>query len=107
MAREREVLQISAAPCSLLGETAQTIWNALRAGRLGPVRLVYAEMDEGMVFRMPYVRWKSASGAPWPYRDEFTVGTIIEHAGYILTWLPAFFGPVMSVAGFSACLIPE
>ena len=61
------------------------------------MRLVYAEMDEGMVFRMPYQRWASASGAPWPYRDEFEVGTTIEHAGYVVSWLPALFGPATTV----------
>ena len=100
-------LSIAAAPCSLLGETAQTLWKALRNDAIGTVRLVYAEMDEGMVFRMPYQQWTSASGAQWPARDEFEVGTIIEHAGYIVTWLPAFFGPVVSVAGLSAALVPE
>ena len=106
LARERGV-HISAAPCSLLGETAQTIWRALRRERLGQVRLVYAEMDEGMVHRMPYRKWLSASGAPWPYEDEFELGTVIEHAGYVLSWLPAFFGPARAVCGFSSTINPE
>lgn len=100
-------LLLSVAPCSLLGETAQTVWRALREGVVGTVRLVYAEMDEGMVFTMPYRRWASASGAPWPYRDEFEVGTTIEHAGYVVSWLPAFFGSVRTVSGFSANLFPD
>lgn len=91
----------------MLGETAQTIWKALREQAIGQVRLVYAEMDEGMVYKMPYKHWKSASGAPWPYKDEFEVGTTIEHAGYVLTWLPAFFGPAKTVTGFSATLAPD
>ena len=100
-------LSLSCAPCSLLGETAQTIWRALRRDEVGTVRLVYAEMDEGMVFRMPYRRWVSASGAAWPFRDEFEVGTVLEHAGYVVTWLPAFFGPATEVTGFAASLVPE
>src|SRR5215468_9141374 len=36
-------LEIGGAPCSLLGETAQTLWKALRDNKIGPVRLVYAE----------------------------------------------------------------
>lgn len=97
--------QISSAPCSLLGETAQTMWKALRERRIGPVRLVYAELDDGLVYRMPYQRWFSKSGTPWPYRDEFEVGCTLEHAGYYLTWLAAFFGPVESVTAFSSCLV--
>jgi predicted dehydrogenase len=104
---EKQRLQLSSAPCSLLGETAQTLWRALRAGSIGKVRAVYAEMDEGLVHQMPFKSWKSESGTPWPYQDEFEVGTIIEHAGYVVTWLPAFFGPAVSVTGFADCLIPE
>lgn len=45
-------LMIGGAPCSMLGETAQTIWKALRDKVIGTVRLVYAEMDDGMVHLM-------------------------------------------------------
>lgn len=100
-------LQISSAPCSLLGETAQTMWRAVRERRVGEVRIVYAEMDEGLVHRMPFATWESDSGAPWPFRDEFELGTVIEHAGYVVTWLPAMFGPAETVTGFADCLIGE
>jgi predicted dehydrogenase len=100
-------LRLASAPCSLLGETAQTLRKALRQHRVGTVRLVYAEMDDGMVFRMPYRKWVSASGIPWPANDEFEVGCTFEHAGYYLTWLPAFFGPAQTVTAFSACLVPD
>jgi predicted dehydrogenase len=104
---DRHTRHLSAAPCSILGETAQTIWRALRTGTIGTPRLVYAEMDEGMVFRMPHHRWRSQSGAPWPSRDEFEVGTTIEHAGYVVSWLPALFGAATTVSGFSACVFPD
>ncbi len=104
---EERGLRLSAAPCSLLGETAQTVWKAIRENTVGKVRLVYAEMDDGLVHRMAYRRWKSASGAPWPAIDEFEVGCTFEHAGYYLTWLPAFFGPAVRVTAFAACLIPD
>jgi len=100
-------LGLASAPCSLLGETAQTVWKALRERVVGTVRLVYAEMDDGMVFRMPYRSWVSAAGVPWPAKDEFEVGCTFEHAGYYLTWFPAFFGPARSVTAFSACLAPD
>jgi len=99
---EQRGLQISAAPCSLLGESAQTLWKALREQRIGEVYAVYAEMDDGLVHRMPYRKWASASGIPWPARDEFEVGCTLEHAGYVLGWLPAFFGPAISVTAFSS-----
>ena len=104
---EERGLHLSSAPCSLLGETAQTLWKSVREGAIGTVRAVYAELDEGLVHRMPYGHWVSEAGAPWPYQDEFEMGTVIEHAGYIVTWLPAMFGPVASIAGFADCLIPD
>jgi predicted dehydrogenase len=103
----RSGLELSSAPCSLLGETAQTLWKAVRDDRVGPVRVVYAEMDEGLVHRMPFGSWSSEAGAPWPYRDEFEVGTVIEHAGYVVTWLPAIFGPVTTVTGYADCVLPD
>ncbi len=104
---EARGLWISSAPCSLLGETAQTLWRALRAGKVGDVRVVYAELDDGLVHRMPYRKWHSDSGAPWPFKDEFEVGCTLEHAGYYLTWLVAFFGPVQSMTAWASVQIPE
>jgi len=104
---EKRGLYISSAPCNLLGETAQTIWKALREKAIGQVRLVYAEMDDGLVHKMPYRKWSSESGIPWPYKDEFEVGCTLEHAGYYVTWLVAFFGPAQTVTAFSSCLIPD
>ena len=99
--------QISAAPCSLLGECAQTMWKALRQKSIGQVLAAYAEMDDGLVHRMPYTKWLSGTGVPWPYRDEFEVGCTMEHAGYSLSWLLAFFGPARTVTAFSSVQVPD
>ncbi len=99
-------LQIASAPCSCLSETAQTLWKALREEAVGKVRLVYAEMDDGLVHKMPYDQWVSSEGIAWPFQDEFEVGCTLEHAGYYLTWLTMFFGPATTVTAFSSCLIP-
>lgn len=104
---EQRGLYLSSAPCSLLSETAQTVWKALRENQIGKVRLVYAEMDDGLVHQMPYKKWLSKSGIPWPYKDEFEVGCTLEHAGYYVTWLTAFFGRAETVSAFSSCLIPD
>jgi predicted dehydrogenase len=100
-------LYLSCAPCNLLSETAQTLWKALREKVVGSVRLVYAEMDDGLLHKMPYRQWKSNSGTPWPYKDEFEVGCTIEHAGYYVTWLTAFFGPVTSLTAFASCQVDD
>jgi len=104
---ESKGLLLCSAPCTVLGETAQTLWKALRDGRIGRPRLVYAEMDDGPVPLENYREWVSESGAPWPAKDEFEIGCTLEHAGYCLTWLAAFFGPAVSVTAAARVVFPE
>ena len=104
---EQKGLYLSSAPCSLLGETAQTIWKALREETVGKIYAVYAEMDDGLLHKKPYQTWLSQSGIPWPYKDEFEIGCTLEHAGYYLSWFPAFFGRAETVTSFSSTLIED
>lgn len=104
---ERRELGLSSAPCSMLGESAQTLWKALRDGAVGVPRLAYAELDDGPIPLLNYRNWRSDSGNPWPYHDEFAVGCTLEHAGYYVTWLAAFFGPARSVTSFAALTVPD
>ena len=102
---ESKGLMLASAPCSVLGEAAQTLWLALRRNEIGKARLVYAELDDDFVAQAPYRNWISESGAPWPFRDEFLVGCTLEHAGYYLSWLMAMFGTVEKViAGSANCV---
>lgn len=101
-------LYLGAAPCSVLGETAQTMWKALKDGAVGRPRLVYANFDDGLIApKMSPWLWRNDSGIPWPAKDEFEVGCTFEHAGYFLTWLAAFFGPAKSVTAFASCQIQD
>ena len=100
-------LHLASAPCSLLGQAAQTVWAALRDGRIGKPRLAYAELDDDFLPAAPHHRWRSASGAPWPAADEFRTGCTLEHAGYYLSWLMAMFGPVRRVVGGAARLLDD
>lgn len=100
-------LHLASAPSSVLSEAAQTLGRALRQGVAGTPRLAYAELDDGFIPQAPVERWRSASGAPWPAADEFRTGCTLEHAGYWLSWLIAFFGPVRSVAAASAEVLPD
>lgn len=104
---EARGLLLSGAPSRLLGRPAQTLWKALRDGRIGRPYLAYAEMDDGLLHRMAYRRWIGASGAPWPHVDELEVGNTLEHAGYALTWLVAMLGPVRRVTAFASRLVHE
>jgi predicted dehydrogenase len=100
-------LRLAAAPCNLLGEHAQTLQRAVRDKLVGDIRLIYAEMDDGMIHRAAYQDWHSSSGAPWPIRGELEVGCTFEHAGYTLGVLVAIFGPVRSITAFADLCIPD
>jgi len=104
---ERRGRLLASAPCTVLGETAQTLWRALRDGRIGTPRLAYAEMDDGPVPLEGYQTWVNGSGLPWPAKDEFEVGCTLEHSGYVLSWLAAFFGPARTVTASAHVLLPE
>ena len=100
-------LYLSVAPCNLLGETAQTLWRALRNKAIGSIRVVLAELDDGPFHLAEPHTWKSGSGAPYDYREEFKAGVTMEHAAYWLSLFAAFFGPATTITPFSACLWPD
>ena len=64
---ERKGLYLSSAPCGILGETAQTLWRALKCGEIGTVQVVYAEYDDGPLHLQEPNTWFSPSGALYPY----------------------------------------
>src|ERR1700719_774511 len=105
---QKKNVYLACAPCSVLGETAQAVWKALRENVIGRVRLVYANFDDGMIApkESPWL-WRNDSGVSWPAKDEFEIGCTYEHAGYILTWLAVYFGPAVSVTSFASCLIRD
>lgn len=100
-------LYLGGAPCSYLSEAAQTLGTAIRSDVCGPVRLIYAELDDGFIPQAPYEKWSSESGAPWPYEDEMITGCTLEHAGYVLTWLISIFGSIKTITAFSAVTIDK
>ncbi len=100
-------LMLASAPCSVLGEAAQTLGHALRGGVAGTPRAIYAELDDGFIPQAPYKGWHSESGAPWPFEDEFRTGCTLEHAGYYLTWLISWFGSVRKVVAASTEVLPD
>ncbi|MEM7507253.1 MAG: Gfo/Idh/MocA family oxidoreductase [Pseudomonadota bacterium] len=104
---EKRGLHVASAPATVLGEAAQTLWREVRSGTLGQPRLVYAELDDGMVHRIGYENWKTRSGAYWPADDEFATGCTLEHAGYAVTWLTAMFGPARRVVSFAKLLVED
>jgi predicted dehydrogenase len=106
LAAEKGV-RLSCAPSNAMSDTVQTMWKAVRDGAVGDVRIVYAEFDDNVIYRMHPETWRSRTGAPWPYLHEFEQGCTYEHVGYHLTWLCAIFGPVRSVTAFSKRVLPD
>ena len=100
-------LHLGGAPCSYLSTAAQTLATAVRENVAGPIRLIYAELDEGYIPQAPTDKWLSESGAPWPYENEMQTGCTVEHTGYVLTWLIAMFGSIETITAFSAVTIDK
>lgn len=93
-------LTLAAAPANGLSDAQKLVSSSM--SEIGTPRLVYAEMEDGPVFRDKWATWRSQSGAAWPGLHEFEIGCTLEHAGYALSWLVSLFGPVESVSAFSS-----
>ena len=108
LAKEKNLL-IASAPCSILGESAQTMKKAIDDGKIGTVRLVYAEMDDGPIYDMqPENLEKCFRTSLADKKDEYEVGCTLEHAGYCLNWLIGNRrGQVETVHAFADCLIED
>ncbi|CAN7613031.1 Gfo/Idh/MocA family oxidoreductase [Phyllobacterium sp. LjRoot231] len=102
---ERLDLILASAPANALSDAHKLVAKSL--DDIGKPRLVYAQMEDGPVFRANWQQWRSGSGARWPGLHEFEVGCTLEHAGYALSWLVSLFGPVESLIAFSALTFPE
>lgn len=100
-------LTLSTAPANALSAAHNLVEKTLSAGGVGMPRLVYAEMEDGPVFRDKWTTWRSRSGAKWPGKHEFEIGCTLEHSGYALSWLVSLFGPVESLTAFSALAFPD
>lgn len=92
----RRGLRLSCAPVTFLGEAHQTAWKLIREGRIGPIRVVYAEVNHGRIERY--------HPAPEPF---FAVGPLWDVAVYPLSALTAFFGPVRRVSGHGRVVLPR
>lgn len=121
---EQRGLRISCAPSNFLGATSQTIFKAVVDGAIGEPRLAYAEFDAGPTYlrstnsndlvdkdtSFPFLHLHStlsATGAPFPFVNEFEMGCTYEHVAYHLSWMCATFGPVRRVTAFSKQIMPD
>jgi predicted dehydrogenase len=104
-ARQKGLI-VASAPANALSPACETVKKALDDGLIGQPRLVYAQMEDGAVFRGKWRTWRSVSGAPWPGVHEFEIGCTLEHAGYALSWLVKLFGPATGLHAFSTLAFP-
>ena len=106
LAEERGLL-LSSAPATIFSRSAQTLIHSVKSGMIGRPRLVYAALDMGPLAFMAYQDWRSPRGVPWPYYDEVRHGCVLEHAGYLLTWLVVMFGPVVRMSSHAVTVFRD
>jgi predicted dehydrogenase len=93
---KRKGLRLGCSPFTFMGEAQQTAWKQVNEGRLGPVRLVYAEVNHGRI--------ESWHPAPGPF---YEVGALFDVGVYPLTILTAMFGPARQVSAYGRVLYPD
>jgi predicted dehydrogenase len=89
-------LRLSCSPMTYMGEAQQTAWKAIREGRLGTVRAIYAEVNWGRI--------EDWHPNPSPFYD---VGALFDVGVYPLTLLTTIFGPATRVTAFGKVLYPD
>jgi predicted dehydrogenase len=93
---ERKRLRLGGTPFTFLGEAQQTAMKLVREGRLGQVRLAYAEVNWGRI-----ETWHLA---PQPFYD---VGPLFDVGVYPLMLLTALFGPARQVQSYGRVIYPN
>ncbi|HMO59812.1 MAG TPA: Gfo/Idh/MocA family oxidoreductase [Roseiflexaceae bacterium] len=93
---EARGLRLSCAPITYMGEAQQTTWKLIRDGRLGDVRVVYAEVNWGRI--------ESWHPNPGPFYD---VGALFDVGVYPLTLVTTMFGPARRATAFGKVLYPD
>ena len=89
-------LRLGCSPSTILGEAQQTAAAWIRAGRLGPVRAIYADVSWGRI--------ETWHPAPAPF---YEVGAMVDVAVYPLTLATAMIGPARSVRAWGWELSPD
>lgn len=93
---ERKNLRLGCSPFTFLGEAQGAAWQLVRDGRLGTVRVAYAEVNWGRI--------EAWHPAPAPF---YEVGALFDVGVYPLTLLTAMFGPAKRVSAQGRVLHPN
>jgi predicted dehydrogenase len=89
-------VRLACSPFSVIGEAQQTLWKWVREGKLGKVRVVYAEMNWGRI--------ETWHPAPIPF---YEVGAFFDVGVYPLAVLTSIFGPVKWVQSYGTVVLPD
>jgi predicted dehydrogenase len=89
-------VRLGGSPSTFLGEAQQTAAALIRAGRLGPVRAIYAEVNWGRI--------ETWHPAPAPF---YEVGAMVDVGVYPLTLVTTMLGSARSVRAWGWELSPE
>lgn len=93
---ESKGLRLGCAPATFMGEAQQTAMRQVRDGRLGDVRVVYAEANWNMI--------ESWHPSPLAFYD---VGALYDVGVYPLTIATAMFGPATRVTAYGSVVKPH
>jgi predicted dehydrogenase len=88
-------VRLGCAPFTFLGEAPQTAAHIIRSGRLGAVRVAYAEVNWGRI--------ESWHPAPVPF---YEIGPLYDVGVYPLAILASIFGPARRVWSYGRVLYP-
>ena len=89
-------LRLGCSPSTFLGEAQQTAAGLIRAGRLGTVRAIYAEVNWGRI--------ETWHPAPAPF---FDVGALVDVGVYPLSLVATTLGPARAVRAWGWDLMPN
>lgn len=93
---QKKGLRLGCSPFTFMGEAQQTAWKIIREGRLGKIRVIYAEVNWGRI--------ETWHPAPSPF---YQVGALYDVAVYPLTLLTAIFGPARKAWAYGRVLYPD
>lgn len=93
---ESQGLRLACSPFVTVGEAQQTAWKYLRDGKLGQVRMVYAEVNWGRI--------ESWHPAPQGF---YEVGALFDVGVYLLSLITTMLAPVRKVWSYGQILLPE
>lgn len=88
--------RLGCSPFTLLGEAQQTAWKLLRDGKIGRVRVAYAEANQGRI--------ETWHPAPQAFYD---IGVVYDVGVYPITLVACMLAPVRQVRAYGRVVMPD